>query len=147
MKDSGRIIAIDYGNRRCGLAVTDPGQVIATPLVTVPTHELMQFLERYMDEESVEMVVVGHPRKPDHTDSEVMKQIRFFVQAFKKRFKGVRVEWMDERYTSSMAEKALREGGMKKHERRLKENVDKVSASLILQSFLELRNNMNDRVL
>jgi len=147
MKDSGRIIAIDYGNRRTGLAVTDPGQMIATPLDTVPTHELMKFLEHYMMEESVEMIVVGHPRKPDHTDSEVMKQIRFFVQAFRKRFKGIRVEWMDERYTSSMAQKALREGGMKKQERRLKENVDKVSASLILQSFLELRNNMNDRVL
>jgi putative Holliday junction resolvase len=147
MKDSGRIIAIDYGNRRTGLAVTDPGQLIATPLDTVPTHELMHFLEHYMLKESVEVIVVGHPRKPDHTDSDVMKQIRFFVQAFKKRFAGVRVEWMDERYTSRMAEAALRAGGMKKQDRRLKENVDKVSAALILQSYLELRNNMNDQVL
>ncbi len=147
MKESGRIVSIDYGNKRTGLAVTDPGQLIAAPLLTVPTHELMQFLENYMKEEEVVMLVVGRPRKPDQTDSDVMKQIRYFVQAFKKRFAGIRVEWMDERYTSRMAASALREGGMKKQERRLKKNVDKVSAALILQSFLELRNNIKNQVL
>jgi putative Holliday junction resolvase len=140
----GRILAIDYGNRRTGIAVTDPGQVIASPLDTVATHELMHYLESYFSDENVELLVVGRPRKPDNSESEVLKQIRFFVHAFKKRFSGIRVEWVDERFTSAMAAKALREGGMKKTDRRLKGNVDKVSAALILQSFLERRNNTGD---
>ena len=143
----GRIVAIDYGNRRTGVAVTDPGQLIATPLDTVPTHELMHFLESYNQREGIELLVVGYPRKPDNSESEVMKQIRFFVQAFKKRFEQIHVEWMDERYTSKMAAEALRAGGMKKQERREKKHMDKVSAALILQSFLERRNNMNQQTL
>jgi putative Holliday junction resolvase len=138
----GRILAIDYGNRRTGIAVTDPGQMIASPLHTVATHELMRYLENYLREEPVEVMVVGYPRKLDNTDSEGVKQIRFFVQAFKKRFQGIPVEWMDERFTSRMASEALRAGGMNKQQRRVKGNVDKVSAALILQSFLEQRNNM-----
>ncbi len=137
----GRILAIDYGTKRTGLAVTDPGQIIASPLVTVPTHELMLFLESYFKKEEVDTLVVGHPRKMDHTDSESMKHIRFFVEAFKKRFKGIAVEWMDERFTSKLAMDAMVTGGMKKSDRRIKGNVDKVSAAIILQSFLELRNN------
>jgi putative Holliday junction resolvase len=144
---AGRIVAIDYGSRRTGVAVTDPAQIIATPLDTVATHELMHFLESYNREEGIALLVVGHPRKPDHSESEVIKQIRFFVQAFKKRFQGIRVEWMDERYTSKMATEALRAGGMKKQKRRVKGHVDKVSASLILQSYLERRNNMDKKVL
>jgi putative Holliday junction resolvase len=140
----GRILAIDYGSRRTGIAVTDPGQVIASPLDTVATHELMHYLESYFSGENVDLLVVGQPRRLDNSESEVLKQIRFFIQAFKKRFSGIRVEWVDERFTSSMAAEALREGGMKKSDRRLKGNVDKVSAALILQSFLERRNNMRD---
>ena len=140
-------MAIDYGNRRTGVAVTDPGQMIAGPLDTVPTHELMHFLESYNREEGIELLVVGYPRKPDHSESEVTRQIRFFVQAFKKRFRNIRVEWMDERYTSKMAAEALRAGGMKKEARRVKEHVDKVSAALILQSYLDLRNNMEKKML
>jgi putative Holliday junction resolvase len=140
----GRIVAIDYGNRRTGIAVTDPGQRIASPLETVATHELMTFLESYFQKEEVETLVVGHPRKLDNSESEVLKQIRYFVQAFRKRFSTIRVEWTDERFTSSMAREALREGGMKKSGRRVKGNLDKVSAALILQSFLEGRNNMGE---
>jgi len=140
----GRILAIDYGSRRTGIAVTDPGQRIASPLVTVATHELMSYLDSYIREEEVEAMVVGLPKKPDNTEPEVLKQIRFFVQAFRKRFSGIRVEWMDERFTSKMAGQALIDGGMKKAERRVKGNLDKVSAALILQSFLERRNNMGD---
>ena len=138
----GRIIAIDYGTRRTGLAVTDPGQMIASPMETVPTHELMSFLQAYFEKEQVDLLVVGHPRQMDHSESESMKQIRFFVGAFKKRFTEVPVEWMDERFTSKMAMDALIAGGMKKSDRRVKGNIDKVSAALILQSFLEKRNNM-----
>jgi len=139
----GRILAIDYGTKRTGIAVTDPGQMIASPLDTVASHELMLFLEDYFVREKVEAVVVGHPRKMDNSESESMKQIRFFVAAFRKRFPAMKVEWMDERFTSSLAKDALLEGGMKKSDRRVKGNIDKVSAALILQSFLEQKNNLS----
>jgi len=138
----GRIIAIDYGTKRTGLAVTDPGRMIASPLETVATHELMHYLQAYFEKEQVDLLVVGHPRQMDHSDSESMKQIRFFVAAFKKRFKQIPVQWMDERFTSKMAMDAMLAGGMKKADRRVKGNVDRVSASLILQSFLEMKNNL-----
>ena len=138
----GRIIAIDYGTKRTGVAVTDPGQMIASPLETVPSHELMNYLQAYFAKEKVELMVVGHPKQMDYSESESMKQIRFFVGAFKKRFKEIPVEWMDERFTSKMAMDAMIAGGMKKSDRRLKGQVDKVSAALILQSYLEKRNNL-----
>ena len=138
-----RVIAIDYGNKRTGIAVTDPEQIIASPLETVATHELMLYLESYFKKEEVELLVVGHPRQMDHSDSESMKQIRFFVSAFKKRFTDIQVEYEDERFTSKMAMDAMITGGMKKQDRRVKGNVDKVSAAIILQSFLESKNNLN----
>lgn len=138
----GRILAIDYGTKRTGVAVTDPGQIIASPLQTVPTHELMLFLDSYFKAEEVDALVVGYPRKMDHSDSESMKQIRYFVSAFKKRFRSIGVEWMDERFTSKMAMEAMVAGGMKKSDRRVKGNVDKVSAAIILQTYLEHRNNI-----
>ena len=140
MKGKGRIVAIDYGTRRTGVAVTDAEQIIASPLETVPTHELMAFLQDYFEREKVELLLVGYPRKMDYSESESMKYIRYFVQAFKKRFAHIPVEFMDERFTSSMAREALRTGGMKKSDRRQKARLDRVSASLILQSFLESRN-------
>jgi len=142
MRYLGRIIAIDYGTKRTGLAVTDPGQMIASPMETVPTHELMNYLQAYFEKEQVDLLVVGHPRQMDYSDSEAMKQIRFFVGAFKKRFQEIPVEWMDERFTSRLAMDAMISGGMKKSDRKLKGNVDRISAALILQSFLERRNNL-----
>lgn len=138
----GRIIAIDYGTKRTGIAVTDPGQMIASPMETVATHELMLFLEEYFRKEEVEILVVGHPTRTDGSDSESMRPLRFFVQAFKKRFPTMKVEWMDERFTSKMAVDAMVAGGMKKSDRREKGNIDKISASLILQSWMERRNNI-----
>ena len=120
--------------------MTDPGRMIASPLETVLTHELMHYLQAYFEKEQVDLLVVGYPRQMDHSESESMKQIRFFVAAFKKRFKEVPVEWMDERFTSKMAMDAMISGGMKKSHRRVKGNVDRVSAALILQSFLEKEN-------
>lgn len=117
--------------------MTDPGQMIASPLDTVSTHELMNFLQDYFEKEAVDLLVVGLPRQMDHSDSESLKQIRFFVQAFKKRFAKIPVEWMDERFSSKMAMDALVAGGMKKKDRKLKGNLDKVSAAIILQSYLE----------
>jgi putative Holliday junction resolvase len=141
--DLGRIIAIDYGTKRTGVAVTDPGQLIASPMETVLSHELMVFLEKYFIKEDVETLVVGHPIQTDGSDSESMRPLRFFVQAFKKRFPSKRVEWMDERFTSKMAMDAMIAGGMKKSQRRVKGNIDKISASLILQSWMERQNNLN----
>jgi len=138
----GRILAIDYGSKRTGLAVTDPGQMIASPLETVLTHELMSYLQAYFEKEQVELLVVGLPRQMDYSESESMKQIRYFVGAFKKRFKEIPVEWMDERFTSRLAMDAMVAGGMKKSDRKVKGNVDRVSAALILQTFLERKNNM-----
>ena len=139
----GRIVAIDYGTKRTGVAVTDPGQIIASPMETVPTHELMLFLESYFKKEKVDALVVGHPRKMDNTESDSMKQIRYFVEAFKKRFTEIQVEWTDERFTSKLAMDAMVTGGMKKSDRRVKGNIDKVSAAIILQSYLEQRNNLS----
>lgn len=141
MKQRGRIVALDYGTKRTGVAVTDPDQMIASPLDTVLSHDLMNYLRAYFEREQVALLVVGYPRQMDYSESESMKQIRFFVGAFKKRFKDIPVEYMDERFTSSLAREALVSGGMKKSDRREKGQVDRVSAALILQSFLEKRNN------
>jgi putative Holliday junction resolvase len=138
----GRILAIDYGTKRTGIAITDPGKMIASPLETIPTHELMRYLDLYFKKEKVEVLVVGQPMKLDRSDSESMKPLRYFVQAFKKRFPSIRVEWMDERFTSKMAMDTLVAGGMKRSERRVKGNVDKVSAAIILQSWMEKENNL-----
>jgi putative Holliday junction resolvase len=145
LKNLGRILAIDYGNKRTGLAVTDPGQMIASPLETVFTHELMNFLQAYFEKELVDLLVVGHPRQMDYSDSESLKQIRFFVQAFKKRFEKIPVEWVDERFSSKLAMDAMITGGMKKSDRRLKGNIDKVSAAIILQSYLEKKTISGNR--
>ena len=103
----------------------------------------MVFLDDYFKKEDVDTLVVGHPTQSDGSDSESMRPIRFFVQAFKKRFPTIRVEWEDESFTSKMAMDAMVAGGMKKSQRRVKGNIDKISASLILQSWMERRNNLN----
>ena len=136
----GRIVAIDYGTKRTGVAVTDPEQLIASPLETVPTHDLMNYLQAYFNREQVDLLVVGHPRKMDHSESDSMKFIRFFVGAFRKRFDSIPVEFVDERFSSSLAREALLSGGMKKSKREEKGNVDKVSAAIILQTYLAGRN-------
>lgn len=125
--------------------MTDPGQMIASPLETVATHELMNFLRDYFEKELVDLLVVGLPRQMDHSDSESLKQIRFFVQAFKKRFEKIPVEWVDERFSSKMAMDAMVQGGMKKKDRKVKGNLDKVSAAIILQSYLEKKTISGDR--
>ncbi|MFO7935373.1 MAG: Holliday junction resolvase RuvX [Bacteroidales bacterium] len=136
----GRIVAIDYGSKRTGIAVTDPLQMIASPLETVPTHQLMDFLASYMKKEEVDLLVVGEPKQMDASDSASLRQIRFFVEAFCKRFGEVPVKWVDERFTSRMAMDAMIAGGMKKGQRKNKGNVDKISAAIILQTYLEGQN-------
>ena len=133
----GRIIAIDYGIKRTGLAVTDALRIIATPLETVLTPDVLLFLEKYVTREVVDEFVVGMPKKLKNEDSEIAPLVRSFVEKLKLAFPDKPVHLADERFTSSMAMKAMIEGGMKKKHRQVKGNVDKISATIILQSFLE----------
>jgi putative Holliday junction resolvase len=132
----GRILAIDYGKKRTGIAVTDPLQIIATPLETVATHELLAFLKSYLQKETVDEIVIGMPKTLMNEDSEIAPLVRKFVEVLKKTFPDKPLHEADERFTSVMAQRALIEGGMKKKDRQVKGNVDKVSAAIILQSFM-----------
>ena len=134
----GRIIAIDYGQKRIGLAVTDELQIIATSLTTVPAAELMGFLKEYLAKNSVECFVVGEPRQMDNTPSESAKFIDPFIRKLKAEFPGIPVERVDERFTSRTAVQAIRDAGAKKKTRQDKSLVDTVSATIILQSYLEM---------
>src|SRR5688572_22115333 len=132
----GRILAIDYGLKRTGIAVTDPLRIIATPLETVPTVDLMEFLVRYLQKENVDEFVVGMPKTLSNEDSEIAPVVRKFVENLKMKFPEKQIHLADERFTSTMAMKAMIEGGMKKKDRQIKGNIDKVSATIILQSFM-----------
>ena len=134
-----RILAIDYGRKRTGIAVTDPMQIIANGLTTVPTHELMDFVLKYVAQEKVERIVVGHPKQMNNEDSENMKYIKPFVAQLKKKLPDMLVELVDERFTSVLAHQAMLDGGLKKKARQDKALVDEISATIILQSYLESR--------
>jgi putative holliday junction resolvase len=133
----GRLLAIDYGKKRTGIAVTDPLRIIATPLDTVVTADLLTFLKGYLQREPVDAFVVGMPKTLKNEDSEIAPLVRLFVEELKKTFPDKPVHLADERFTSSMAMRAMIDGGMKKKDRQVKGNVDKISATIILQSFLE----------
>lgn len=133
----GRIMAIDYGQKRIGLAVTDEHKIIATALDTIHVKDIFQYLAKYFENEVVECVVVGDPKQMDNTASESVKYIDPFVKKFKKVFQNIRVERFDERFTSKMAQQAILQAGVRKKDRRDKSIVDKVSAVIILQSYLE----------
>lgn len=132
-----RILAIDLGLKRTGLAVTDPLKIIATALETVDTATLASYLKSYVARESVERFVLGLPRKLNNEDTEMTSHVRKMEAQLRKLFPSIPVSLVDERFTSSIARAAMITGGMKKKERRVKGNVDKISAVLILQSYLE----------
>jgi putative holliday junction resolvase len=132
----GRLLAIDYGLKRTGIAVTDPLRIIATPLETVPTSSLIHFLSTYVQKESVDEFVVGMPKTLLNEDSQITPMVKKFVEDLKIKFPGKPIHLADERFTSSMAMQAMIDGGMKKKDRQIKGNVDKISATIILQSFL-----------
>ena len=132
-----RILAIDYGRKRTGLAVTDTLQLIPGGLTTVPSHELLKFLEDYFRKEPVERIVVGLPKQMNNQPSESMKYIEPFVRLLKKKWPEMPVEYYDERFTSVLAHQAMLEGGLKKKDRQNKALVDEISAVIILQSYLE----------
>lgn len=138
-------MAIDFGTKRIGIAVTDPMKIIASPLETVSTGGIMTFLDNYLKKEEVEEFVVGYPRQMNNTPSEAIRHINPFIKKLKNRYPGIKINLADERFTSKMAFQALIAGGVKKKDRQDKALIDKISASLILQSFLEAGINKKDK--
>jgi len=133
----GRILAIDYGKKRTGLAVTDPLGIIATPLDTVSSNDLLSFLKLYNQRETVDQFVIGMPKTLLNEDSETAPLVRRFIEELKKAFPEKSIHLADERFTTSIALRTMIDGGMKKKDRRVKGNVDKISATIILQSFID----------
>jgi len=133
----GRILAIDFGTKRTGIAVTDELRMIANALTTVPTHTLLDFLKDYIQKENVDRFVIGKPLQMNNTDSESVKHINIFLKKLKKAIPGIPVDRVDERFTSLIAEQTIRTAGLKKKDRQNKALVDSVSATIILQSWLE----------
>ncbi|GHN00729.1 putative pre-16S rRNA nuclease [Cytophagales bacterium WSM2-2] len=132
-----RILAIDYGLKRTGLAVTDPMQIIATALETVETSQLLTYLKKYFEKEQVVEAIIGMPKRLDNTDSSTAPEVRKFVELFRQNFPKISLTEVDERFTSSLALDAMISGGMKKKDRQVKGNVDKISAVLILQNYMQ----------
>lgn len=135
----GRILAIDYGQKRVGLAVTDPMQITANGLDTVLSHEIFDYLQNYIAREPVEKFVVGLPKQMNGEDSESMQYIKPFVTGLQRKFPDIELVYVDERFTSVLAHKTMLDAGLKKKDRQNKELVDKISATIILQSYLESR--------
>lgn len=133
----GRVLAIDYGKKRTGLAVTDPLQIICSPLETVATKELLSFLKSYNQSEGIDEFVIGMPKDLMNNDTDSTASVRSFINLLNKEFPTHKIHQIDERFTSKMAKSAMLTGGMKKSDRRKKENVDKISAAIILQSYLD----------
>ncbi|PLW91761.1 MAG: Holliday junction resolvase RuvX [Marinilabiliales bacterium] len=133
----GRIMAIDYGRKRCGIAVTDEERIIASPLDTVQTHLLPEFLLKYFSDNNVDIVVLGEPVDMRGEVSESERYIKPFINRFIKMFPMVKLDRFDERFTSKMALQAMIDAGSKKSDRREKGNIDKVSAAIILQDYLQ----------
>jgi len=131
-----RILAIDYGLKRTGLAVTDELQIIASGLTTVKTNELLVFLKDYTSKEPIELFLVGEPKQMDNTASESEAFILSFLEKLKKQFPLIPVQRVDERFTSKMAFQTMIDSGLKKNQRRNKALIDEISATLILQSYL-----------
>ncbi|MBQ6405716.1 MAG: Holliday junction resolvase RuvX [Prevotella sp.] len=131
-----RIISIDYGKKRTGLAVTDPLQLIAGGLATVASHELFDYLRSYVEREQVERIVIGEPRQPNGQPSENLERVRQFVNRWRKAMPQIPIEYYDERFTSVLAHQAMIDGGLKKKARQDKALVDEISATIILQDYM-----------
>ncbi len=137
--DMARILSIDYGQKRTGLAVTDPLQLIANGLTTVPTAQLVDYVLNYVRQESVERIVVGLPKQNSGAFSDNMKRIEPFVNRLKKLLPEIPVEYVDERFTSVLAHRTMIDAGLKKKDRQNKALVDEISACIILQTYMESR--------
>ena len=140
----GRIIGIDYGQKRIGLAVTDPLQIFASPLTTVSPAEFDSFIKAYIKKEGVEAFVIGYPVQMNNQPSTSVTYINPFIKKLKKEFPEIHIHLADERFTSQMALRTMIDGGVKRKDRQDKSMVDKISASIILQSFLDNRSNKTE---
>ncbi len=137
MRLMGRLLAIDYGTKRTGLAVTDTLKIIATGLATIPTKDLLAFLKSYVQKETIDCFIIGAPMQTNNKPSENMKYVEAFVNILKKNIPQIPVELYDERFTSVMAHQAMLDGGLKKKDRQNKALVDEISAVILLQSYME----------
>ncbi len=131
-----RILSIDYGKKRTGLAVTDPLQIIAGGLATVATSELFEYLQAYIAREEVERIVIGEPRQPNGQPSENLPRVQQFVNRWRKAMPQIPIEFYDERFTSVLAHQAMLDGGLRKKARQDKALVDEISATIILQDYM-----------
>lgn len=134
-----RIICIDYGLKRCGIAVTDVLQIIATGLKTVPEKELLPFLKNYVQQEEVEKILIGLPKNLDNTDTHATRPAQKAYESLRKAFPQIPVEQIDEQYSSKRAVSAMHEMGMKKSQRQKKENIDLIAATMLLQEYMGIR--------
>jgi putative Holliday junction resolvase len=141
----GRIVGIDFGQKRTGIAVTDSLQIIANSLTTVVSSEVLPFLKAYAEKENVDTFVVGYPKQMNNSPSEVVKYIDLFIEKLKRAFPGKEVFLADERFTSKLAVHTMVAGGVKKKARQNKALIDSISATIILQSYLEQRENSEKR--
>jgi len=132
-----RILCIDYGLKRTGIAVTDPLQIISTGLTTVDTNNLVPFLKKYFLEEAVELIIIGYPRNLDNSDTHATPLVDAVIIKLNKEFPQIPVKTMDERYTSKMAKQAMIEMGLKKKDRRNKRTLDEIAATIILQEYMQ----------
>ena len=142
----GRILAIDYGQKRAGIAVTDPLQLIANGLTTVHVKDVWEFLLNYLKSETVDCIVVGEPRTMQNQPSDAARFIEPFVARLRKNFPNLKIERMDERFTSKMAHEVMLTGGLKKLQRQNKSLVDTISATLILQSYMHSTQNSSQNL-
>ena len=141
-----RILSIDYGKKRTGIAVTDPLQLIAGGLATVSTSELFQFLTQYIAKEPVERIVIGEPRQPNGQPSENLERVQQFVNRWRKARPDIPIDFFDERFTSVLAHQAMLEGGLKKKARQDKALVDEISATIILEDYMRSRKLSNSKI-
>lgn len=141
----GRIIGIDFGRKRIGLAVSDPLNIFASPLNTVNNQEFEPFIDNYLKTETIECFVIGYPVQMNNEPSESVKYLEPFIRRLKKKYPTIPVNLADERFTSQMAMRSMIEGGMKKTDRMDKSVIDKVSAAIILQSWLDRKTNTNNK--
>lgn len=137
----GRLLAIDFGRRRCGLAATDPLRIVATPLATVPTAQLQDFLTRYLAAESVDLIIVGNPTDMQGRPSESMRYITPALARLRRAFPTMTFTPWDERFTSTLAHRAMIDAGYRQHDRRNKDAIDRMAAVIILNSYLDSLNS------
>jgi putative holliday junction resolvase len=132
-----RILCIDYGLKRTGIAVTDPLQIISTGLTTIPSGELISFLKKYFLQEQVELIIIGEPKNLDNSDTHATPLVKAAIIKLQKKFPNIPIKTVDERYTSKMAKQAMIDMGMKKKDRRDKKTVDEIAATIMLQEYMQ----------